>query len=165
MFCYRLYSVLIHNTLRSGTEKTLDSVARHLRSCRKVRHPNTGLTLLMTGTDLLDGDTGPSTISQRSEAGRVKLGVKSGRGKYDMWYDWVVKALLSSCMSVGRSFAERPDMPCLAITANICFYLKKSLFCRFFPPCFQILKSFLPLFKKQGQTRLLLHCGGIFESS
>ena len=34
-----------------------------------------------------------------------------------MCFDCVVKALLSSCMSVGRSFAERLDMPCLATTA------------------------------------------------
>ena len=70
----------------------------------------------MTGSDLLDGDTDPPVISQRSETGGVKLGAKSGRGKYDIWYDWVVKAILSSCMSVGSSFAERPDMPCLDIT-------------------------------------------------
>ena len=83
---------------------------------RKVHHPSTGLNLLMTGVDLLDGGTGPHVISQRSEAGRSKLGAKSGRDKYDMWYDWVVKTLLSSCMSVGRSFVERPDMSCLVIT-------------------------------------------------
>ena len=81
-----------------------------------VRHPNTGLNLLMTGTDRLDGGTGTPGVSQRSEAGRGKLVAKTGRGKYDMWYDWVVKALLSSCMSVGRSLAERHDMPCLAIS-------------------------------------------------
>ena len=72
-----------------------------------VRHPITGLNLLMTGTDRLDGGTDTSGVSQRSETGRGKLGAKGGRGKYDMWYDCVVKALLSSCMSVGRSFAER----------------------------------------------------------
>ena len=71
----------------------------------------------MAGADRLDGGTGTPAVSQRSEVGRGKLGAKAGRGKYDMWYEWVVKALLSSCMSVGRSFAERPDMPCLAITA------------------------------------------------
>jgi hypothetical protein len=54
----------------------------------------------------LSCSTGPPAISQRSEAGRGKLRSKSGRGKYDLCYDWVVKALLSSCMSVRRSFAE-----------------------------------------------------------
>jgi len=38
-------------------------------------------TLMMTGAD--------------------RLG-KVGKGKYDMWYDWVVKTVVSSCMSVGR---------------------------------------------------------------
>ena len=81
------------------------------RSISVVRHTqmyqSRGLGQTMPGWDVIG-----------SESGRVKLGVKSGRGKYDVWYDWVVKALLSSYMSVGRSFAERPDMPCLAITAN-----------------------------------------------
>ena len=43
------------------------------------------------------------------------MGSQGGRGKYDMWYDWVVKALVSSCMSVGRPLAERLDLPCLAM--------------------------------------------------
>ena len=76
-----------------------------------VRHPNTGLNLLMTGSDRLDGGTDTPVVSQRSEAGSGKLGVKACRGKYDMWYEWVVKTLLSLCMSVGRSFAEHLDMP------------------------------------------------------
>ena len=69
----------------------------------------------MSGADLLDGGTGPPVISQRSEAGIGKLDAKSGRGKYDMWYDWVVKSFLSSCMSVGHSFEERSDMSYLAM--------------------------------------------------
>ena len=74
-------------------------------------------TLLMAGADRLGGGTGTPVVSQRSEAGQGILGSKAGRGKYDMWYDWVVKALVSSCMSVGRPLAERLDLPCLAITA------------------------------------------------
>ncbi len=52
-------------------------------------------TLLMTGTDRLGGDTGTPVVSQRSEAGQGILGSKVGRGKYGMWYDWVVKSLIS----------------------------------------------------------------------
>jgi len=48
-------------------------------------------TLLMSGADRLCGDTGTPVVSQRKEAGKGILGRKSGRGKYDMWYDWVVK--------------------------------------------------------------------------
>ena len=49
------------------------------------------------------------------KGGQRILGAKAGRGKYDMWwYDWVVKALLSSYMSVGCSLTER-DVPCLVI--------------------------------------------------
>ena len=68
-------------------------------------------TLLMAGADRLGGGTGTPVVSQRSEAGQGILGSKAGRGKYDMWYDWVVKALVSSCMSVGRPLAERLDLP------------------------------------------------------
>ena len=68
-------------------------------------------TLLMTGTDRVGGDTGTPVVSQRSEVGEGILGSKTGRGKCDMWYDWVVRALVSSFMSVGRPLTER-----LAIT-------------------------------------------------
>ena len=64
-------------------------------------------TLLMAGADRLGGGTGTPVVSQRSEAGQGILGSKAGRGKYDMWYDWVVKALVSSCILVGRPLAER----------------------------------------------------------
>ena len=37
-----------------------------------------------------------TVVSQLSETGQGILGSKTGRGKYDMWYDWVVKALVSS---------------------------------------------------------------------
>ena len=50
----RSSSTLFHNVLRSGTEKAMDSAVRHTRSSRMVRHPITGLTLLMSGADLLD---------------------------------------------------------------------------------------------------------------
>ena len=74
------------------------------------------MCLLMTGTDRLRGDTDTPVVSQRSEVGQGILGIKAGRGKYDMWYDWVVKALVSSCMSVGRPLTEHLDLPCLVIT-------------------------------------------------
>ena len=45
-----------------------------------------------------------------------------------MWYDWVVKALVSSCMSVGRPLAERLDLRCLAM-GHFPSYLKE---CDFF---------------------------------
>ena len=51
-------------------------------------------TLLMTSTDRLGGDTGTPVVSQRSEGGEGILEIKSGRGKYDMWYDWVVKEIV-----------------------------------------------------------------------
>ncbi len=74
-------------------------------------------TLLMEGTDCLGGGTDTPVVSQRSEAGQGILGNKVGRGKYDMWYDWVTKAIVTSCMSVGIPLAERLDLSCLAITA------------------------------------------------
>ena len=55
-----------------------------------VCHPNTGLNLLIEGTDLLDGAQAPTT-SQRSEGGRGILCDKEGIGKYDMWYGVVCK--------------------------------------------------------------------------
>ncbi len=47
-----------------------------------VRHPSTGWNLPMEGTDLLDGGTGTSVVSQRSESGQGILGDEEGR---DMW--------------------------------------------------------------------------------
>ena len=67
-------------------------------------------TLLMSGVDRLGGDTETPVVSQRSEAGHGILRNKAGRGKYDMWYDWVVKLLVSSCMSVGSPLTERLDL-------------------------------------------------------
>ena len=106
----------MHNALRSGTEKAMDSAARRARSCRKVRHPSTGLNLLMAGVDLLDGGTGRPPISQRSEGGRGILCVKEGIGKYDMWYGVVCKVVMSSCMSAGCSLTGgRDTVSCLVI--------------------------------------------------
>ena len=48
----------------------------------------------MTGSDRLGGDTVTPVVSQRSETGEGILGRKSGRGKYGVWYDWVVKTLM-----------------------------------------------------------------------
>ena len=77
-------------------------------------------SLLMVVVDRLGRVTDTTVVSQRSEVGQGILGSKTGRGKYDMWwYDWVVKTLLSSCMSVGRfglSLTEHHDMKCLTIT-------------------------------------------------
>ncbi len=57
-------------------------------------------------------------VSQRSEAGQGILGSKAGRGNYDMWYDWVVKALVSSCISVGCPLTEHLDLSYLTIPHN-----------------------------------------------
>jgi hypothetical protein len=45
---------------------------------------------MMEGVDRLDGGTGTSPVSQRSEGGQGKLDTSGGRRKYDIWYDWVV---------------------------------------------------------------------------
>jgi hypothetical protein len=62
-----------------------------------VRHSSTGQNLLMTGADLLNGDT-DTAISQRSEAGRGIMCDKEDTGKYDVLYDVVCKDVISSCM-------------------------------------------------------------------
>ena len=124
-------SALLHNALRSGTEKEMDSAARRARSCRIVRHPSTGLNLQMAGADLLDGGTGTPAVSQRSEAGYGILSAKEGIGKYDMWYDVVCKvAFMSSCMSSGSSLAGGRDMvPCItAISSGDSFFCFPSNF-------------------------------------
>ena len=95
----RSSSALLHDALRSGTEKTMDSVARHVRSCSMVRHPSTGWNLMMAGADRLDGYTGTPAVSQRSESGEGILSVKEGRGMW-LWSD-VEVADLSSHMSGG----------------------------------------------------------------
>ena len=77
---------------RDPKEKEMDSDDRRVRSCRIVRHPSTGLNLQMEGTDLLDGDTGTPTVSQRSESGYGILSAEEDIGKYDMWYDVVCKS-------------------------------------------------------------------------
>ena len=74
-------------------------------------------TLLIPGTDRLGGGKWTPVVSQRSEVGQGILGIKAGRGKYDMWYDWVVTALLSSCMSFVASLtfhASLNNMPSIA---------------------------------------------------
>jgi hypothetical protein len=50
----------------------------------------------MTGPGLLDGGTGTSVISQRSQLGQGILCVKEGIGKYEMWYGVVCKTVVSS---------------------------------------------------------------------
>ena len=65
-----------------------------------VCHPSTGLNLLMSGTDLLDGDTVTPEVLQRSESGQGILGVKGGRGGMLLW-SAVVMVVLSSHMSTG----------------------------------------------------------------
>ena len=96
-------STLIHDALRSGTEKAMDSGARRARSCRMVRHPSTGLNLLMSGADRLDGNTGiPPAVSQRSESGQGILGAQEGRGL------WVVAAVVVAVLSSRMSPAAAP---------------------------------------------------------
>jgi hypothetical protein len=58
----------------------------------------------MAGADRLGGGTGTPVVSQRSEAGQGILVAKSGRGKYDVLYDVVCKAVMSF-MSSGCSLA------------------------------------------------------------
>ncbi len=60
----RSSSTLLHDELRSGTEKAMDSVDRRARNCRMVHHPRTGWSLLMTGADRLDG--GMPAVSQNT---------------------------------------------------------------------------------------------------
>ena len=67
-------------------------------------------TLMMGGVDRLSGGTGTPVLSQRSERETGVLGSKTCRGKYDMWYDWVVKTLVSSCMSVRLTLTEHLDL-------------------------------------------------------
>jgi hypothetical protein len=73
-----------------------------------VRHPSTGLNLLMSGSDRLNGDTDTTEVSQRSESGQGILGAQEGRG---MWvWSTVVLVVLSSYMSVGGySLSGRRD--------------------------------------------------------
>ena len=89
---------LFHDVLRSGTEckteKTMDSVSRHVSSCRMVHHPSTGWNLLMTGSDLLNGDTDKPAVLQRSESGQGILGAKESRG---MWLWSTVVVEVRSC--------------------------------------------------------------------
>ena len=121
----RSSSALLHNALWSGTEKALDSAARHAKSWSIVRHPSTGQNLLMAGADLLNAPTG-TAVAQRSETRQGILGGKEGKG---MWvWSAVVLAVLSSRMSAGGcSLAGRRDnVPCLRITALMKVRLKKK---------------------------------------
>jgi hypothetical protein len=107
-------SDLLHNALRSGTERELDSTARRARRCSMVRHPNSGQNLVMTGTDRLNGGTDTPVISQRSEAGQVILDAKAGRG---MWVCSVL-VVLSSRLSDGTCslVGHRDNVSCVFIT-------------------------------------------------
>ena len=105
MFCYSLHKEAIlrpaPQSLRSGTEKAMDSAARRARSCRMVRHPSTGWNLLMAGADRLDGDTDTAVVSQRSESGQGILGAKEGRGML-VWSAVVVAVLSSAQCAMPR---------------------------------------------------------------
>ena len=58
-----------------------------------------------------------TTVRSRTRPGI--LCTKAGIGKYDMLYDVVCEAVMSSCMSAGCYLTERRDMvPYLAITAK-----------------------------------------------
>jgi hypothetical protein len=75
--------------------------------------------LLMSGADLLDGDTDTSTVSQGSEVGQWILCNKEDIGKYDIWYGVVCKDIMSFCMSAGWSLAGgRDTVSCLVITVK-----------------------------------------------
>jgi hypothetical protein len=84
---------------------------------------------MMGGTDRLNGGTGTTSVSQRSESGQGILDVKEGRG---MWvWSTVVLSVLSSCMPAGGcSLTERHDnVSCLTITtisptpSGICLFI------------------------------------------
>jgi hypothetical protein len=69
--------------------------------------------LLMTGTDLLDGDIDTPPVSRRSEPGQRILCVKEDhRGKHVMWYGVVCKTVTSSCGSDGCSLGGGRDTFC-----------------------------------------------------
>ncbi len=73
----------------------------------------------MSGDDLLGAGTGTTVVSQRSEAGLdQEYCTKAGIGKYDMLYDVVCEAVMSSCMSAGCLTERRDMVPYLAITAK-----------------------------------------------
>ena len=61
-----------------GSTPHFFSGSRRSRNCSMFRHPITGWNLLMSGVDLLDGDTGTPTVSQQSESGQGLLCVKEG---------------------------------------------------------------------------------------
>jgi hypothetical protein len=61
-----------------------------------------GKNLLMLGVDRLFGGTGTPVVSQRSGVRQGIQGAKTGTGKNDMWYDFVVKTL-----HVGRALLGR----------------------------------------------------------
>ena len=73
-------------------------------------------SLLMVVVDRLGRVTDTTVVSQRSEVGQGILGTKTGRGKYDMLYDVIVKTLLSSYMSSDSSLTENCNMSYLVIT-------------------------------------------------
>jgi hypothetical protein len=81
--------------------------SRRSRSCSMFRHPSTGWNLLMSGVDLLDGDTGTPTVSQQSESGQGLLCVKGDIGKYDMWYGVVCKTCRLACRELLPSRRSR----------------------------------------------------------
>ena len=89
-----------------------------------VRYPNTGWNLVMTGTDRLDGGTGTSVVSQRSESGQGILSAKEGRGMW-LWSDVEVEVLSSHMTTGDCSLAgHRDNARCLVITA-ISFYYRR----------------------------------------
>jgi hypothetical protein len=100
----------------SGTFKTIGTAnatcaaARCVTLLTRCNHPRVGQNLLMARADRLDGDTGTTVVSQRSESGLGILAAKAGRGKYDVLYDMVWKDVVSF-MSVGCSLTVLCDTP------------------------------------------------------
>ena len=95
------------------TETQMSIVIQYQRACITLCNAAAGVRSVLIHTE-----KGVDSVVRHSRrCSRGKLGVKSGRGKYDMWCDWVVKVFLSSCMSVGRSLTEHLDMSSLVITA------------------------------------------------
>ena len=69
--------------------------------------------ILMTGTDLLGGDTGTPPVSRQSEEEQGMMCLK------ECMYGVVCKSFMWSFMTVGCSLPEGHDkVPCLGTTTN-----------------------------------------------
>ena len=72
----RSSSDLIHDASWSGTDKAMDSTARHVRNCRMVRHPSTGWNLSVSGVDSQKKRSNPAKTEGSKLLGRRDLNSK-----------------------------------------------------------------------------------------